>query len=280
MPRPALAVTYNGGDPALFERLVPLVDAVEVTPDAIARANNGCVSLRNELVEEFAGVLPQVRLIAHGVGLSIGSFDHWDESYLRLLDELLERFDVEWHSEHLAYTNVGGENAGTMFSLPRTEEALDLVCDRVRQLQQRYPLPFLLEHVINLLPDPPAEYSPAAFLNEVATRTGCGLLLDAYNLECDAHNQGLDTDAFLAELDLTPVKELHLAGGSRDHGFQLDVHSRTTADSTLALGREIIARAPNLQMVTYEYLKDAVDLLGHDAICDELVRIRRELMDE
>jgi uncharacterized protein len=279
VPGPALAVTYNGGDPALLERLLPLVDAVEVTPDAIARSDNGRVRLRHEIVEEFVGLSSSHRLVAHGVGLSIGSFDHWDETYIHLLDELLERLDVQWHSEHLAYASVAGENVGTMFSLPRTEEALDLLCERVAELQRRYALPFLLEHVINLLPDPPGEYAPAAFLNEIASRTGCGLLLDAYNLQCDAHNQGLDIEGFLNELDLTPVKELHLAGGSHDGGFQLDVHSRVTADSTLALGREIMARAPNLRMITYEYLKDAVGLLGHDAICAELIRIRRELFD-
>lgn len=275
---PALAVTYNGGDPELLERLVPLVDAIEISPDAIARSDGGHTQLRSHVLEEFASVSSQVKLIAHGVGLSIGSFDHWEEGYLHLLDQLFEHIEVEWHSEHLAYAVVAGENLGTMFPLPRTREALDLVCGRVRIIQERYRVPFLLEHVISLIPDPPSEFSPAGFLNEVSRGTACGLVLDAYNLECDAHNQGLDVGAFLGELDLSSVIELHLAGGVRHKGFQLDVHSGQTEDRTLSLALEIIKRAPCLRVVTYEYLKDAVGLLGHDAICTELARIRQAML--
>jgi len=49
-------------------------------------------------------------------------------------------------------------------------------------------------------------------------------------------------------------------------------------DSTLALGLEVIRRAPALAVVTYEFLKEAVPVLGHDAICAELTRIRTALL--
>ncbi len=234
--------------------------------------------MRREVLEEYASLTPQVTLIAHGVGLSIGSFNDWEESYLRLLDELFARFDLEWHSEHLGFTVVAGENTGTMFPLPHTEEALDLVCERVRILQERYRVPFLLEHVIHLLPEAPAQFTPAGFLNAITSRTGCGLILDAYNLECDAYNQRFDIPAFLDELDLAPVRELHIAGGVRHDGFQLDIHSRPTCDSTLALARDIVVRSPGLRIVTYEFLKEAIPSLGHDRICSELTRIRQAIL--
>jgi hypothetical protein len=37
---------------------------------------------------------------------------------------------------------------------------------------------------------------------------------------------------------------------------------------------EIIRRAPNLRAVTFELLKEAVPLLGHDSICAELLHLR------
>jgi|ERR1700674_802548 len=276
-PSPALATTYEGDDPALLERIAALVDVIEIAPDAIAGSDGKRAHLRKPVLDEYAGVLGQVDLIAHGVGLSIGSFDHWEEDYLRLLDELFARFDLAWHSEHLACTVVAGENVGTMLALPRTEEALDLICERVRRIQERYRVPFLLEHVIHLLPDAPAACTPAGFLNAITSRTGCGLVLDAYNLECDAHNQGLDIAAFLDELDLAPVRELHIAGGVEHDGFHLDIHSRPARDSTLALARDVIARAPNLRVVTYEFLREAVEALGHATICAELARVRQAL---
>jgi uncharacterized protein (UPF0276 family) len=275
--RPMLAVSYNGGEPGLLERLIPLVDAVEFAPDAIARSEEGRTSLRPEVLAELRSAQPDVKLLAHGVGLSIGSFDSWHEGYLRLVDELLEHLELAWHSEHLAYTTVAGESLGTMLPLPRTTEAVELVCKRVGAIQERYGLQFLLENVIGLLPDAPSEFSPAGFLNEITSRTGCGVLLDAYNLECDRHNQALDVDGFLDELDLSTVIEIHLAGGVEQQGFQLDIHSQTTAEGTLTLARTIGERAPNLRAVTFEYLNDALPLLGHDAICDELGRIREAL---
>ena len=196
---------------------------------------------------------------------------------MRLLDELFSRFSLDWHSEHLACTVVAGENVGTMLPLPRTEEALNLICERVQAIQKRYGVPFLLEHVIRLLPDMPGEFTPAGFLNAITSQTGCGLILDAYNLECDAYNQGLNITAFLDELDLAPVRELHLAGGVQHKGFYLDIHSGVTRDTTLAIGLDIIRRSPNLRVVTYELLKEAIVLLGHDGICNELVRIRQAI---
>src|SRR6266702_2963915 len=100
-----------------------------------------------------------------------------------------------------------------MLALPRTEYALDMVCERVCAIQDRYGMPFLLENIVHVLPDFPGEYSNAAFLNELTARTGCGLLVDVYNLQCDAHNHGLDVSAFLAELDFTKVREIHVACG-------------------------------------------------------------------
>jgi len=229
-------------------------------------------------VAELAALPPDVALIAHGVGLSIGSFDHWQPDYLQLLDQLLSQLEVAWHSEHLSYSLVAGENLGTMLCLPRTEEALDLVCRRVEAIQQRYPIPFLLEHVISLLPEPAGRYSTPEFLNEITSRTGCGLILDAYNLRCDAHNQNLDIPRFLDDLDLSSVVEVHIAGGVQRDGFQLDVHSRISQDETLSVAREVVQRAPAVRAVTFEYLKEVTELLGYETICDELVRIRHEVL--
>lgn len=275
--KPALATTYEGDSPALLERICKLVDIIEISPDTVAQSMNSVKHLREEVLLEYESVASEMKFVAHGVGLSIGSYDHWDEDYLQLLDELFDRFPLLWHSEHLACTMVDGESLGTMLALPRSEEVLDLLCERIRRMQERYPVPFLLEHVIRLLPEPEAEYTDAAFLNELTRRSGCGLILDAYNLQCDHRNFGFDIDNFLEDLDFSPVRELHLAGGAQHKGFQLDIHSRPTDAATLRLGQTIAARAPNLELITYEFLKEAVPSLGHDRICDELVRIEMEM---
>ena len=179
---PALAATYEGDDSTLLARIAPLIDVIEITPDAVACSEAKRARLRPDVLDEYASVLPDLKLIAHGVGLSIGSFDNWNETYLHLLDGLFERFQLQWHSEHLGYTTVAGEDIGTLLPLPRTEEALDLICKRIRIIQERYRVPFLLEHVIQLLPADAQQFTPAGFLNAITSRTGCGLILDASNL--------------------------------------------------------------------------------------------------
>jgi uncharacterized protein (UPF0276 family) len=275
---PGLAFTYEGHHPALLERVLPLVEYVEITPDTIAEVRQGAQRLNPETLAELQGIGGAAQVIAHGVGLSIGSHDGPSEAYLRLLDELLERVEMAWHSEHLGYTTVDGQHLGTMLPVPRTEEALDLVCGRVTAIQERYGLPFLLENVVGVLPDYGGDYSEAGFLNALCGRTGCGLILDVYNLECDARNQGLDLEAFLAELDLSHVRELHLACGSEHRGVLMDVHSRLPRESTVELARRCLADAPGVRAVTFELLTEFVPVLGYDAIVNGLAGLRQRLL--
>jgi uncharacterized protein len=275
--RPSVGVTYEGGDPALLERLVEVADYLEVTPDFIATGRRDDLRIRREILDEWRAAAEKVEIVAHGVGLSIGSASGWNEAYLRLVDELADAVPLRWHSEHLGYTTVDGEPLGTMLSLPWTEEALELVCERVIRLQGRYPAPFLLENIARMLPDPDGDYDEAGFLNELCQRAGCGLVLDVYNLECDAHNHGFNIDRFLDTLELGAVHELHVAGGTEVGGMKLDVHSRQAQPSTVALAARVAAAAPAVWGVTYEVLPEAVPVLGHDVIVNEVTRLRAAL---
>lgn len=268
-----IGTSYEAADPAFVERILPLIDYVELIPDTLAVREGRRTRIPAQTLRQLEGMAEQATLIVHGVGLSIGSADSWNEDYFRLLDQILETVPVAWHSEHLAFTHVDGHFTGTMLALPRTQEALDLVADRTRRILARYPLPFLLENTVNLLPDPPAEMSEAAFLNRLAFDSGCDLLLDLYNLECNAHNQGYAAADFLAELDLSRVRELHLAGGTEHAGLMLDIHSRRTRDSTQRLLPEVLARAPAVEAVIYEVMPEALPVLGHPAWADEIEQL-------
>ncbi|HTA11950.1 MAG TPA: DUF692 family protein [Solirubrobacteraceae bacterium] len=274
---PRVGATYEGGDPALLERLLEVVDYIEVTPDSLAIGAGEDAAIVPAILEELHAAAEEVSVVAHGVGLSIGSASGWNTDYLRLLDELVEAVPLDWHSEHLAYTFVDGEPLGTMLTLPRTEEALELVCERVAELQRRYGIPFLLENVTRLLPDADGDYDEASFLNELCGRSGCGLVLDLYNLECDAHNHGFDIDGFIQALSLGAVHELHVAGGVELDGMKLDVHSRGVQASTVALAERAASVAPDVWGATYEVLKAAVPVLGHDTIVGEVTRLSAAL---
>jgi uncharacterized protein (UPF0276 family) len=269
-----VGVNYEGRDPRFVETVLPFADVVEVTPDAVATFRDGAPVLSGETLEELRAVTRDKTVTLHGVGLSIASAGAMNDSYFALTDVLMDALDVAWHSEHLGYTTVDGADLGTMLVPPRTQEVLELICRRVEDVQQRYAKPFLLEHVVNLFPDAGGEFTAAAFLNEIVRRTGCGVLLDLYNLECDAHNGIGGVDAFLDEVDLDAVREIHVACGTEDRGLRVDVHSRVTRDQTLALLRRVLPRTPNAEAVIFEILGPAVPVTGHDAIAAELQRVR------
>jgi len=276
---PALATTYEGRNPKLLDRILPVVDFIEVTPDSLAGMNGNAPSIPEDKIRELQSVASEAHVIVHGVGLSIGSHDGVSDAYVRMLDQLLECVPARWHSEHLGYVTVDGNHLGTMLAIPKTEPVLDMICERVRIIQDRYSLPFLVENVAHVLPDYPGDYSEAGFLNELTRRTGCGLILDVYNLECDAYNHAFPIHEFLSELDMRPVRELHLAGGVIHQGFKLDVHSRITADSTVALARQVLGMAPNVEAITYELLAEAIEKLGPETIGQELERLAGALLN-
>jgi uncharacterized protein (UPF0276 family) len=163
-----------------------------------------------------------------------------------------------------------------MLAMPKTDQALDLVSERVAAIQRRYGIPFLLENIVHVVPDFPGDYSEAGFLNEITSRTGCGLILDIYNLECDEHNHGFMIPAFLSELDAASVREVHVACGVEHNGFMLDVHSQLTRPRTVELAHRAVSQlATNAKVVVYEFMPEAVPGLGHGAIAQELARLRR-----
>ncbi|MGD0985944.1 MAG: DUF692 family multinuclear iron-containing protein [Acidimicrobiales bacterium] len=272
--RPCLVgATFHPAESSALDAILPHIGALEVTPDSLVVSTED-VTLDTRALTTLRALAFDIDIVAHGIGLSIASHDDWWDGYLRCLDQLLDAVPVAWHSEHLGYTRVNGEFLGTMLPAPRTQEMLDLLVDRVRVLQARYELPFLLENVVGLLPDYPGAYSDASFLNSLVEATGCGLLLDVYNLRCDKANRGLEIGPFLDELQLDAVVELHVAGGVSYRGFTLDVHSRTPEAATLELAAEIAPRCPNLRLVTYELLDEAVATLGTTRIVQSLTATR------
>ena len=269
-----VGTSYVGVDSAFVDHVLPYANFIEVIPDTLAVNQGEHRVIPKETLRDLTEIAKQAIIIVHGVGLSIGSYSGWNEDYFRLLDQIFDVVPVAWHSEHLGFVNVDDQFTGTMLSLPRTQEALDLVSERIRLLMERYQLPFLIEHIVNLFPDPPADMSEAIFLNQLARDSSCELLLDIYNLECSAHNQGYAVNDFLNEIDLDLVREIHVAGGTERAGLMLDVHSRRTRSTTRKLLPDILTQASQVEAVIFEIMPQALPVLGHSAWADELRLLR------
>jgi uncharacterized protein len=272
-----LGATIDGNDAALIECVVPLVDVVEITPDRWASfSRNQAPRLEASALGVLAAIAAQRTLILHGVGLSIASHDGWNEAYIGVLDQMFEHpVSIAWHSEHLSFARVDGEPLGTMVEPPWTDEALDLVAARINTLQDRYGVPFLVEHVARAFPEGEEnEMNTADFLNRLFRKTGCGMLLDVYNLECDHYNFSAQPSKLLDALDLDAVREIHVAGGVIHNGYKVDIHSRTLAPSTVALLDQVLGATPRVEAVVFEVLGEAIPSMGLNTLASELTRLR------
>ncbi|MGH8584468.1 MAG: MNIO family bufferin maturase [Gammaproteobacteria bacterium] len=154
-------------------------------------------------------------LSLHGVGLSLGSTDPLHPVHLARLERLVQRFEPQFVSEHLSWGSIGGRYFHDLLPLPYTEEALAHVVQRVDAVQERLGRRLLIENPSSYL-----EYSHSTipeweFLAALASRTGCGLLLDVNNVYVSACNHGWDAAAYILSIPACDVDELHLAGHTR-----------------------------------------------------------------
>ena len=273
----SMCFSYDLYRPQLFKALLPVIDAIEICPDTISYSKGGKIFFDERILEQLASVNKEKKIFIHGVGLSIGSYDAMNSNYLFLLDELFKRLAITWHSEHLAYAQVDGQNLNTMLAVPRTKEMLDLLTSRVLDLKSRYGVPFLLENIANLLPSHRYEYTPAEFLNELHQTSGCGFILDIYNLECDEHNYNFSLEEYIKFLNLQAVREIHIAGGTTEENMKLDIHSRKVSDRTLQLTRQVLGQNSAVEVVTYELLPEAYSLYEPQEIADHISEIKSNL---
>ena len=228
---------------------------------------------------EIFDLVGRIPLNAHGIGLSIGTDAPLDLAYLDQVAAIVERLKAPAYSEHLAFTRVPGHDLANLLPLPRTEAVAEMVVSKVRTVQARIPVPFLLENISYVFDWPDAHLSDAAFLNLICRETGAGLLLDVENLYLNAANHGFDPYGFLDELSAGLVQEVHMAGGIAvpDAGlskpFLADSHSHPMPPETLDLLDRVLARhAPRTIILERDDRLDAVD-----EILDDVARIRAQV---
>lgn len=169
-------------------------------------------------------------LSLHGVGLGLGSARGFSEAHLQRVRAVVERIEPFLVSEHLCWGAVAQQQLNDLLPLALNGAALDLLCARVGRVQDVLKRPILLENVSTYLRFADDAMSEAQFLAELASRSGCGLLLDINNLYVNQCNHG--EDALLAMQSIAPgsVGELHLGGHLLTPHAVIDHHGAAVAE--------------------------------------------------
>lgn len=286
--KPRVGVLYNGTLDTFLDRHAGAVDFVSVIPDRFwtdfgRGAARRFVPLPDETIslERLASRFP---LIAHGVGLSIASAASFDADHVRELGRWRQRYGFLLVSEHLAAFRVRSaatvdHHSGLQIPLPWDDDVLAMLAERVARSQDSLGAQLLLENGVVHTPVRDSDMSEAAFMNELTHRSGCGLLLDLHNLYVNSVNLGIDADAFLDELDLSTVREIHVAGGNELFGVYLDSHAGACPEPVWRLLARAAPRCRSLACVTFEFHESYYPRLGEAGILAEIARIRQTLRE-
>lgn len=183
-------------------------------------------------------------LSLHGVGLGLGSSDPLDRDHLARMRRAVRRYQPMLVSEHACWGHSGGEHFNDLLPLPYTEEAVEHLAARVRDVQDYLGRQILIENLSAYVSFADAQLTEGAFLTAVVERSGCGLLLDVNNAYVNARNLGLDLERFLKEIPAHAVQEIHLAGHSRRsvgrRDLLIDDHGSEVCDEVWALYTQVL----------------------------------------
>lgn len=189
-------------------------------------------------------------VVPHGVSLGLGGAEPPDPGRLAALAERAEALGAPLVTEHIAFVRAGGPLTGTsrveaghLLPVPRTHDALDVLCANVRIAQDALPVPLALENIAALVNWPGEEMTEGRFLAELVERTGVRLLIDVANLHTNHVNRGEDPATALDELPLEALAYVHVAGGVERDGVWHDSHAHPVTQPVLDVLDALCSRA-------------------------------------
>lgn len=196
-------------------------------------------------------------LSLHGVGMSLGGVDPLDEDHLARFAVLVERYQPALVSEHLAWATHKSDFLNDLLPLPLTHEALDVMAEHVDQMQSALKRQVLVENPSTYLSFDGEVMEEPEFLVALASRTGCGLLLDVNNVYVSARNHGFDPVPYIDAIPADLIGEVHVAGHAveeiNEAQLLIDDHGSAVVDEVWSLfGRLIDRVGPKPTLVEWD----------------------------
>lgn len=215
----------------------------------------------------------------HGVGLALGSAAGLDPWHLDQLARLVERTDPVRVSDHACFARAPrrrGEpviHANDLLPIAFTPAALDILAANVQRVQDRLRRPLLVENLSQYLHWADDAMPEPEFFNQLARRTGCGLLLDVNNIVVNALNAAAVTggDAVAAAcacvdgIEAAAVGEIHLAGYNDSGDLVIDDHGSRVHAPVWQVFRHAVQRLGAVPVL----IEWDTDLPALDVLLDE-----------
>jgi uncharacterized protein (UPF0276 family) len=228
---------------ALLEQQ-PALDFIEVHSENFFAPGGAALAVLREGREHYPVSL-------HGVGLSLGSSVGIDPWHLDQLDRLVQTIDPVRVSDHASFASGNRAHAADLLPVPMSHAALDAMCANVGRVQDHLRRPIAVENLSAYVQWRDAEMEEPDFLNTLAQRTGCQLLVDVNNIYVNALNAQLRGETedpldqcrqWIDAIAPAHVAELHLAGHVHCGDIVIDDHGSRVVDAVWALYRRAVQR--------------------------------------
>ncbi|MBK6921026.1 MAG: DUF692 domain-containing protein [Deltaproteobacteria bacterium] len=218
----------------------------------------------------LAAIAERIPVISHGLMMSLGSTDPFDDAYFTDLRDFLARIDAPWHSDHLCWSGVDGALLHDLLPVPFTTASATRIASRVREAQDRLGRTMAVENVSWYLQLGAPQKDEPEFVTEVLERADCQLMLDVNNVFVNSANHGFDPYDWLRKVPLDRVIQLHIAGHDRwEDDLIVDTHGNTVRPEVYDLLAWVIERTGPKPVV----LERDSDIPPLPTLLDEVARI-------
>lgn len=178
-------------------------------------------------------------VVLHGVSMSLGGVAAPQPEYLRRLADLAKRVNARWVSDHLCWVGDTQRSSFDLLPMPRSDEALDLLTERITRVQDVLQRPLVLENISRYVTLGPDQMGEAEFLNALTRQTGAKLLLDLNNVVVNVRNHAHEAPggavALIEQIDRDSVQQFHLAGHTDNGDHLIDTHDAPVSDAVFEL---------------------------------------------
>jgi len=248
----------------------PLLSMDQGAVDFLEAAPENWIGVGGRFRKRFRELAERFPLALHGLSLDIGGPDPIDTSLVKAVRELMDEFDVSLYSEHLTYCAADG-HLYDLLPIPFTQEAVEHVAARVRQVQDIIGQPIALENA-SYYAQPHADLTEAEFISAVLEESGCELLLDVNNIYVNSINHRYDPLQFLDALPLERARYIHVAGHYNEaDDLKIDTHGADVIDPVW----ELLAQAYRRVGALPTLLERDFNLPPIETLLNEVAQVRQ-----
>lgn len=222
----------------------------------------------------------------HGVGLALGSAAGLDPWHLDRLAALAERVQPLRISDHASFARAplvdrlaagpATVHAADLLPIAFNAASLDILAANVGRVQDRLGRPIGIENLSAYLGWGDDTLAEPDFLNRLAARSGCWLLLDLNNLFVNALNASsadplATACAFVDAIEPRHVGQIHLAGFDDRGTPAIDHHgSRVDARVWQVYAHALLRWGARPTLIEWD-----TDLPAFDVLLDEAAQAER-----